>query len=330
MKKKVMIAIALAILLIGGCFLFFKEESFTKKQSYIEENLNAYTLKGNMDITKGEDIKKYAIEVGYKKVADEDYFKVSICDKQINQTQIILRNKDGVYVVTPSLNQIFKFEGDWPLNSLKPYLVQSMQEILKSDSCVVEKNEDGYKSVTNVLYPNNPSFKVQEMYFDENGYIRKLYIKDDSDVIQLSIDFTSVNYHADIKDAYFEVPNKMESEVSASYVEEAQLPLYPMQIFDSTLASTKSVQLANGNKHILEYEGDKNFTIVQSLCTQKETTETVIMSGNLVDSIDAFGFYDGNHLQWIKEGVEYTIYSDDLSVEEMAQVLSSMQVVVMK
>ena len=58
MKKKVMIAIALAILLIGGCFLFFKEESFTKKQSYIEENLNAYTLKGNMDITKGEYVKK--------------------------------------------------------------------------------------------------------------------------------------------------------------------------------------------------------------------------------------------------------------------------------
>ena len=138
-----------------------------------------------MDITRGEDVKKYALEVGYLKQEKEDYFKVSITDKELNQTQVILRNKDGVYVVTPSLNQIFKFEGDWPLNSLKPYLVQSMQEILKSDSCVVEKNEDGYKSVTNVLYPNNPSFKVQEMYFDENGYIRKLYIKDDSDVIQL-------------------------------------------------------------------------------------------------------------------------------------------------
>ena len=54
------------------------------------------------------------------------------------------------------------------------------------------------------------------------------------------------------------------------------------------------------------------------------------MAGELMDSIDAFGFYDGNHMQLIMQGVEYTIYSDDLAPEEMSQILNSMQVVVMK
>ena len=37
-------------------------------------------------------------------------------DKGINQEQIIIRNADGVYVLTPALNQVYKFKGDWPLN----------------------------------------------------------------------------------------------------------------------------------------------------------------------------------------------------------------------
>lgn len=318
------------MIFLCGCFFFLKEDSFKQKQEKLKETMQSYVLKGNMDILKGEEIKKYAIEVGYKKVAEEDFFKVSITDKQINQTQMILRNKDGVYVITPSLNQIFKFEGDWPLNSLKPYLIQSMQEILASETCVVDKKDDGYIAKSDVKYPNNDNFKTQEMYFDKQALIQKIYIKDENDITQLYIDFSDVKMNAKIKDSYFEVPNKMESEVSATYVDEAQLPLYPMQIYDSTLNSTKVVPLSNGNKHILEYVGDKNFTIVQSLCTQSKETETVIMGGTLLDSIGAFGFFDENHLQWTSEGVEYTIYSEDLSVEEMAQVLSSMQVVVMK
>ena len=42
-------------------------------------------------------------------------------------------------MITPSLNQIFKFEGNWPTNSLKPYLLQSMGEIMDQDGVQVEK-----------------------------------------------------------------------------------------------------------------------------------------------------------------------------------------------
>lgn len=35
---------------------------------------------------------------------EDEYFKVSMIDKSLNQEQIILKNKEGVFVVTPSLN----------------------------------------------------------------------------------------------------------------------------------------------------------------------------------------------------------------------------------
>lgn len=330
MKKKAIIISAVALAVILVFVLVFKKDSFDKKVENLMNDMNSYKLQGDMDITKGEDVKKYAIEVGYKKVKKEDYFRVSITDKELNQTQVILRNKNGVYVLTPTLNQIFKFEGDWPLNSLKPYLIQSIYEILNGEDCNVEKQKGQYLASSKVNYPNNVNFKKQEMIFDEDAKIKNLKIKDDSDALQLQIKFNKVDYEAKLKDSYFALPDKLESQVSAPVVDDAQLPLYPMNVYDSVLNSSKTLEVINGVRHVLEYQGDKNFTVIESIKNKSDELETVIMPGEFVDSIDAFGFFDGNHMQMIKDGVEYTIYSDELTPEEMAEVLNSMQVVVMK
>lgn len=330
MKKKMIVLVGILLCISGIMFFVLKEDSFAKKIENLNEDLKSYKLEGVMEIVKGEDIKNYALEVGYKKENDEDLFKVSITDKELEQTQVILRNEEGVYVLTPTLNQIFKFEGDWPLNSLKPYLIQSMNEILKSDSCVVEKQKDGYLASSSVNYPNNANFKMQEMIFDENANIKELTIKDAQDITQLHIVFSKVKYNTKLNKTYFDLPSSLEAQVSGGVVLEEQMPLYPVSIYDSQLSSVKTLQVATGVKHVLEYEGDCSFTIIESIKKSTEETQTVIMNGEFIDSIDAFGFYDGNHMQLIKEGVEYTIYSEDLNVNEMMEILNSMQVAVMK
>ena len=131
MKKKALIAAGIAVVVILGLFMIMRGKSFDKQFQDTTANLTNYLLEGDMEITKGEDIKSYAVKVRYLKEGEEDYFRVALTDKDLNQEQEIIRNKDGIYVVTPSLNQIFKFEGNWPTNSLKPYLLQSMSEIMK-------------------------------------------------------------------------------------------------------------------------------------------------------------------------------------------------------
>ena len=129
MKTKI-IAGAGTILLIAVLLVVLRPASFTSTLQKQVDKMDGYVLKGDMEISKGENLKTYALEVGYHK-GDVQQFKVSLTDKELNQEQQILKNKDGVFVITPSLNQIFKFEGDWPLNTPKPYLLQTMNDIVQ-------------------------------------------------------------------------------------------------------------------------------------------------------------------------------------------------------
>ena len=303
MKKKAIVIAAVAVVLIMAIFLIFRDQPFNQQFRETTAGLTSYLLEGDMEITKGEDIKSYALSVKYLKEQEQDYFRVSLTDKDLNQEQEIIRNQEGVYVITPSLNQIFKFEGNWPTNSLKPYLLQSMGEIMDQDGVQVEKTADGYRVSATVTYPNNHNFNVQEMLFDADAKIQYLEIFNADHVSQLKLSFTKVDYAPGLTVEDFAIPELTNS---------------------SVLESGGSLQ------HILEYSGDKNFTIVEQIAQSEETTQTVIMSGDLIDAVTLLGQYDGTQMTTVIDSVQYTIYSEELSEQEMAAVLSSMQVVVMK
>ena len=81
----------------------------------------------------------------------------------MNQSQIIVKNPDGVFVLTPTLNQIFKFQSEWPNNSPKPYIYQSLIELLEKGE--VEKIKTGYQVKCEVTYPNDSRVVAQEIIF---------------------------------------------------------------------------------------------------------------------------------------------------------------------
>ncbi len=329
MKKKV-IAIAGVVTLAVALCLALKPKSFEKEFSKVMDDMNSYILKGDMEITKGEDLKTYAVEVAYQKNDENDFFKVSLMDKELNQEQIILRNEEGVFVITPALNQVFKFEGEWPLNSPKPYLLQSMAQFVADEQAEVNKNDDGYLITSPVVYPNNKNFSSQEMQFDQDAKVKWVQIYNQDHGVELKIVFHTVEYNEEIAKDYFATPTSMEKPTAGSQLEEADLPLYPSAVFDAQLTN-KSVMTSNGmEKHILEFSGAKNFTVVENLRPSSERTQTVIMPGEMVDALDVIGFYDGNHLSAVYNGVEFTVFSDELGPEEMMSVINSMQVAVMK
>ena len=73
-----------------------------------------------MSIVSNEDTFTYKVEASKSK---EGYYKVSLINQTNNHEQVILKNKDGVYVVTPDLNKSFKFQSDWPNNGSQSYLL---------------------------------------------------------------------------------------------------------------------------------------------------------------------------------------------------------------
>lgn len=330
MKKKIMIIAAAAVVVIAFLFLFLREKPFEDRLQQTLGSLNSYLLEGVMEVAEGEDTKSYDVSVKYLKQDDQDYFRVAMKDSGMNQEQEIIRNAEGVFVVTPTLNQIFKFQGNWPSNSLKPYLLQSMREIAADESAQIEQTEEGYQISAGVTYPNNRNFTQQEMVFSDDLKIKSMQIFDDDHVLQMKMLFSKVDYEPGLTAEDFQVPQQLEKETAAEPITDEDLPLMPMETFGAVLSNSSVVENDGKVQYVLEYTGEKNFTIVEEVAESEETTQTIIMSGSLVDGLNMVGRYDGNHMTSVINSVRYTIYSDDLSEEEMSAVLQSMQVVVMK
>ena len=73
-----------------------------------------------------------------------------------------------VIVVTPRLNKSFKFQSDWPYNNSQVYLLGPLIDDITSDeNRTFSKDDDGYKIVTSVNYPNNSKLVKQEILFDK-------------------------------------------------------------------------------------------------------------------------------------------------------------------
>ena len=95
--KKILLCLAiLSCFLLVGCGKYGEKDivkDFNKKIT----NTQGYYLNGELEIINNEDSYLYDVEVAYQK---DNNFKVSLKNKTNNHEQIILKNQDGVYVMT--------------------------------------------------------------------------------------------------------------------------------------------------------------------------------------------------------------------------------------
>ena len=123
----------------------------------------SYELSGTMEIQNDEVIYDYDITVFYLK---DNYYKVEMTNKSNDQMQVILKNKDGLYVVTPALNKSYKFESNWPDNSSQGYILSSLVRDINDDKATtIERKDNQYVVKSKVNYPNNSDLKYQKVYF---------------------------------------------------------------------------------------------------------------------------------------------------------------------
>lgn len=301
-----------------------------KQKTIVEEitsmdNLNSYVLEGQMELTRGKEVKCYDLKISYLK-KQEDYYRVSLFDKELAQEQIILRNGEGVFVLTPNLNQLFKFEGDWPNNSKKPYLLQTIFALSNSKGKVVEKRKDGYLIKVEL---DDEDYKYESIFYDQEGKVKWLEIFDKNHKTLVKINFRICDYNAKVKKSEFNTPYQGSEKVSAR-VNEEDLPLYPVQTYGAKLKNVYQLDTQYENKKVLEYTGDKGFTLVESKIKAMDEFTRVMVPYQLLDNMDLIGFFDGNSMSIMNSGIEYKLYADNLSLEEMMDVLESVQVVVLK
>lgn len=333
MIKKIVIGVVVfAVLVLCGWKLFFSEGKVDDKLKNLETDMKTYHMEGTMQIGEGEDVRNFYVVVDYENDTT-DNFRISLTDKDINQEQILLRNSEGVYVLTPVLNQVYTFEGDYPLNSPKPYLYHSFVDALNGDY-EVTSNVDGFTVTYDIKYDNEPTWVKQEVKLSKDLKPVWTYVYDNENKIVAKVIFTNVDFAPVFDDKYFTVDSNMsiaKENISDSHVSTTieDLPLIPVVDSSSSTLQEQTKITDNSGKvsYILTYSGVKSYTVFQTLVESHKSEEykSIKVSGTLIDTLYGIGFMNGKCLNYLYHDVSYEIYSNDLSVAEMISVVTNME-----
>lgn len=200
MKKLFLFVTLVAALCLTGCGSLSDKEI---KDNFIKdiESLKSYYMEGSLKLINNDDSYEYDVEVSYQK---ENNYKVSLNNKGNNYEQIILKNKEGVYVITPSLNKSFKFQSDWPDNNSQSYLLGSVVNDLKKDNeyKFTQKDSD-YIYTVKTNYPNNPKYIKQNIILDKNYNLKKVEVQDDKNISYIEFTVKTIDKKANFNESEF-------------------------------------------------------------------------------------------------------------------------------
>lgn len=92
MKK--IIYLLVGLLLLTGCSSVNENKALKKFKD--KAYSKSYSLSGNLIVNNSDNIYKYDVSVKYK----NNMYRVKLLNKDTKYSQIILKNKNGVYVIT--------------------------------------------------------------------------------------------------------------------------------------------------------------------------------------------------------------------------------------
>jgi outer membrane lipoprotein-sorting protein len=292
------------------------------------EHLESYTSHGTMTINNGQEPQTIDIEVWYQK---PNMYRVALTNTKKHITQILLKNKNGVYVLTPHLKKSFRFQSDWPLNSGQIYLYQSILQNVITDpkrQFSAEKSDYRFDVATNNDY--HRTWVKQQIWLDRDYLPKRVNILDENNqvMVQLKYDLFKLNTSFD-KDA-FEMERNLrglpetskqtmaDSQQTLSAVTPGYLPK------GSRLVDEETIQGSQGPIVIMRFMGKQPFTLTQRLVKSKEVSTS--MKGDPIDLHDAAGvwmkFATQQHLSWTVDGKDFELIGN-IPLEEMKKIANS-------
>lgn len=329
MKKKI-----LCELLILGLFIFTgcgtKDTDIVATLTKKIEKLDSYHIEGTLEVTNNETTYQYDIDVAYE---DDEKYRVSLKNKTNSHEQIILKNSEGVYVLTPSLNKSFKFQTEWPYNNSQSYLYQTILEDIKNDDeKSVKTKDDGYIIQTKVNYSNNKELTTQKIYLDKKANITKVEVFNQNGIVKIRMNYTNVDNNPNFDDNYFDLSSNMnvtgqntDTKKTNAEIEDV---IYPLYLPDNTyLESQETVSTEDGERIILTFAGDNPFTLIEETVSFSDEHIVIPVYGDLDFINDSIGNITDQSASWISDGIEYYAVSDTLDKDEMLQMVNSVNVI---
>lgn len=333
-KKIMVVVLILALLGVGVWKVFFSNPTISDTLENVNKNLTSYQLEATMELNNGEEQRNFTVTVSYAKKDEKDLFRVSLYDTTINQEQIMLRNDEGVYVLTPTLNQVYQFKSGWPLNSAKPYIYQSLLEVFDGEY-TTKKVDDGIIVTSEPNYKNAPQYTKQEIKFTSDLVPLWVHLYNDKNEILVNVTFTKVETNVEFNDDYFNLSKNMEeSRKNLSNTTGATFDDLPLMVngvdMDVSVKDQTNANIDGEKVYITAYQGEASFTVVQKIVEGSEEMNVTEIEGDLVLLVNGFAALDTDKVTYLYNGVECTIYGDDLSVASYIDIANGLEVVGIK
>ena len=293
---------------------------------------DTYKLVGKMSLVSNEDEYIYDVEVG---VSNNEYYKVTLFNTINNHEQIILRNDDGVYVITPNLNKSFKFMSEWPNNSSQSYILGNLvSDIEKDEDAKIEKKKDTYEISSKVNYPNNKKLVKHKIVTDMDFNLKRVDVMDSEGNVIISVTVGDIDYNPKFNDDYFKLNedscvsaceegdttcvDKCNTSTTSSIVEDI---IYPLYVPNDTYLSSKDE--VSEDRVILTFSGVDPFILVEEVANTNSEMEVIPVNGEPVMLGDVIGAVGNNSLYWTSNGIDYYLTSNTLNSEEMMTIAES-------
>jgi outer membrane lipoprotein-sorting protein len=318
-----LLALGLVVGLVAGCGAPSKS-SMTSKLQTQQEKLDATNYKSTAKMTVQMDngSQTYYIETNFE---SPEVYKISLGDANKNINQVIVRNNNGMFVVSPSLQKVFRFNGDWAQNQGHIYLYDQILKQLVETKDWKMTSKDGVYTFSMPVAQANDIVSRQEVQLDQALKPKQvvLYDKDDKPVVKL--EYTSFTIGVKFNDGDFD-PHKIATDPKAAKATLAtnQTELHYIEPEETLGNSLDVFHEESGTAALLRYAGDSGFVLHEAVANPGVTG---LPTGSLVDLFGVPALYSGSNdahqLIWMNNGIEFSLTSSKLTLDEMKQVAIS-------
>lgn len=285
--------------------------------SYLD-SIESYSIDGEMTLYKNDKEIKSTVKVDYLKPS---YYKVTFSRSGGNE-QILLKNNEGVFVLTPALNKEFKFNSEWPDNELHCYLVNVLWKKIKDDSNT-KYQEKNNEIIISLELDDLKYTKLEMIYNTKSNAIEEINLYKDSN-IKAKYDINSINLNPKLTESDFSVSLIMNEKTIASDSEAIAKSFTisaSISLDDVVLSSSKVTE----TESILCYSGAKNYTIIAKRaslngedCYTTFSDYSVLECGLMLYSTNVTLLYYGD--------LEVSIYSNSLTMDELEEISANIVV----
>src|SRR5690625_3435410 len=270
MRKRIALS-TLVILLLSSLLVACGQKTAEDIISKIEKtiaSMDDYKADAQMLMKTGQEEHTYNVSILHKK---DDYYRVTLHrpDDEKNNQEIV-KNDDGVFVITPTLNKSYKFQTDWPENSSQPYLYESLlYDINEDQDREFEEVDDYYIFRTKTNYQSNKNLPFQEIYFDKKTFAPthvNVLDRDHKTLVHVQFTHFSANNQLTADDFTVDYEEKNTEQTLAGDEDGIDDPftiIFPLYTAGAELYEMKEVSLEESDRVIMTFQGDKNFTLVQ-------------------------------------------------------------------